>query len=222
MVRNLFERGSGPELRAPGPKVYTHVESWTKACTLQAWAKPTVLRKWKAEQVASLSPLTAFGSSFYTKYMWIILIISYDVVVIPKNKLFPSPTLAGSDHTLLGNMCIWFPPVITKEKKISVNSTKENVEKPQEKREKNNHLPSIIGAILESNNETHWTVFPVLNHKTVFQMEKSKWEPLAQRADMEILFKTIWYMWDIRHDGEGTYLRTIKIIIFCIIVCIIV
>jgi hypothetical protein len=40
-------------------------------------------------------------------------------------------------------------------------------------------LPSIIGAILESNNEKHWAVFPVLNHKTIFQMKKSKWESLA-------------------------------------------
>lgn len=151
MIRNLltdsFEIDAGPELRAPGPKVYTHVESWSKASRLQTWTKPAVPRKRRAEQAASFcSPLTASSSSFHTKYMWIILIISYDIVVIPKIKLFPPPTLAGSDRIWLGNMCIWLPPVIT-QGKISVHSEKQNPErkkKRQEKREKN-HLPSIMG-----------------------------------------------------------------------------
>lgn len=149
MIRNLltgsFKIDAGPELRAPGPKVYTHVESWSQTSRLQTWTKPAVPGKQRAEQAASLcSPLTASSSSFHTKSMWIIPIISYDIVVIPKIKLFPLPTLAGSDRIWLGAVCIWLPPVITQGKKYQTTVKNKNSEKRQEKREKN-HLPSIMG-----------------------------------------------------------------------------
>lgn len=178
MIRNLLTDSlkidAGPELRAPGPKVYTHVESWSQTSRLQTWTKPAVPGKQRAEQAASLcSPLTASSSSFHTKSMWIIPIISYDIVVIPKIKLFPLPTLAGSDCIWLGAVCIWLPPVITQGKKYQT-TVKNKKSRKTARKERKESFAFNYGAILDSSSEKHWTVFPVLKPQSCIPDEEEQ------------------------------------------------